>query len=642
MDGIAMTETKCALCQGTHSPEYVFHEKAGYCVPPSKAPPAPPPIPAAPQAPVDDADDRVDVVPPAPPPPPPIPGRDLDADDWALMGLAPPAPPISSAEQAAQDAADKQAKLDNASPYDLVEQDILNLNAGATISDVEKILAKFAMQQVDPKRPVAEQVVRDIIERTGTAKMTLAQVRTWYAKAYADARNSAKTEIVKSGMPILRINRDGFAASIEMNLHDTFRSGSFCRLIFDEFRHDIQVCKRDENTSLDWHKSPTPYLHDEADYTRLSEHLQRKYGFNSIEQNLLYRCIMSVAMETRINSMQQSFNIAAARYDGKKRIDTWLTDICGVEDSPLTRVYGARWLIGVAARVFEPGCQFDNVLCFEGGQGEGKTTILRTLAGRPEYYCSFTGKMNDRDSLMKVRGKLIVEFAEGVTTRKTEQDEQKEFITRTDDEYRDPYGRSMNKHKRQFGLAMTMNPSEYLNDPTGARRMWGARCGAIDLDAFHAVVGQLWGEAVRRYHGGERWHIGKGETLLIGMQKESAEERRKQHPLEPVIANWLTHTGHIINGNWRPQHKRPIPLTFIKNVGVVLRDVLGFQDTRLDRKDEGMMADILTVLGFEKAKVRGEGLGRDVNPLLGWWHQSLPQADRRAFAAQLIKSAEQE
>jgi predicted P-loop ATPase len=409
-----------------------------------------------------------------------------------------------------------------------------------------------------------------------------------------------------------------------------FRSEHFNRISFDEFRGSIDIVGIPV-----WGRS----LADEAGYTLLTEYLQRTYGFTEIAENTLYRTISAVAHENTTNVMRDAFQRLGAQYDGGQRLDTWLIDYCQVEDTELHRVFGARWLTGIVARVFQPGCQFDSVLSLEGPeQGEGKTSLLRLLAGHPDFYCSFTGKMNDKDSLMKLRGKLIVEFAEGIATRRAEQDEQKEFITRYDDEYRDPYGRLMRKHKRQFGLAATTNSYHYLNDPSGARRTWPVRVGDIDLDGLKQVLPLIWGEAVVRYLARHRWHIGKDEPLLIGMQKETAEERREKHPWEAIVANWLTHDGSKVDGRWMQLKRREGgPFKFIKSTAVILREVMGIRDQHLDRKNEHTAADVLRALGFEAGKSRAQGMSDNRAVLTGWFHKSLTQEAKRDIAAQWFK-----
>jgi predicted P-loop ATPase len=66
-------------------------------------------------------------------------------------------------------------------------------------------------------------------------------------------------------------------------------------------------------------------------------------------------------------------------WDGKPRIDTWLTVYLGADDSPYTRAIGPRFLISGAARILTPGCKVDTMPVLEGPQGRRKSMALRAL-----------------------------------------------------------------------------------------------------------------------------------------------------------------------------------------------------------------------------------------------------------------------
>jgi predicted P-loop ATPase len=52
-------------------------------------------------------------------------------------------------------------------------------------------------------------------------------------------------------------------------------------------------------------------------------------------------------------------------WDGKERVETWLSTYCHVEDTPYSRVVGTVSLRAAVARAFEPGCQVDTVAILE-------------------------------------------------------------------------------------------------------------------------------------------------------------------------------------------------------------------------------------------------------------------------------------
>ena len=64
-----------------------------------------------------------------------------------------------------------------------------------------------------------------------------------------------------------------------------------------------------------------------------------------------------------------------------KRVDTWLRDCLGAEETPYTAGIGRMFLIALVARIFEPGCQSDYAMIWEGPQGARKSQACAVLAG---------------------------------------------------------------------------------------------------------------------------------------------------------------------------------------------------------------------------------------------------------------------
>jgi len=197
-------------------------------------------------------------------------------------------------------------------------------------------------------------------------------------------------------------------------------------------------------------------------------------------------------------------HLDALAWDKIDRADNWLSDFFGAPDNPYTRLVGRFWLIGLARRVFEPGCKFDYMPILEGPQGKGKSTALEILAGK-EHFGNTDFVMGDKDSMAVMQGKLIYEIAELDSFNKADTTRVKSFVTRQVDEFRPAYGRRIVRMPRRVVLVGTTNQFEYFKDSTGNRRFWPIKCvEMINLDGLRAIRDQLLAEAVVLYRQGAR------------------------------------------------------------------------------------------------------------------------------------------
>jgi putative DNA primase/helicase len=99
-----------------------------------------------------------------------------------------------------------------------------------------------------------------------------------------------------------------------------------------------------------------------------------------------------------------------------------------------------RILLGLVARALRPGVKFDYVPVFEGPQGVGKSTLVKTLVGS-NFYATLFGGLHQKDALMTLRGKWGVEISELAAFKKTDNETMKSFFSTDTDVFRPPYGR---------------------------------------------------------------------------------------------------------------------------------------------------------------------------------------------------------
>ena len=251
------------------------------------------------------------------------------------------------------------------------------------------------------------------------------------------------------------------------------------------------------------------------------------------------RAIQIVAQDNTFNPLRDHLNTLV--WDKTPRGETWLQKICHAEDSPYIRAVGSRWLIAAVARVFNPGCQADNMLVLEGPQGKLKSTLLRMLANRDEHFADRISNVGTKDAMIETAGVWIIEIAELEGLKGAEPSAQKRFISSRFDRYVPKWGKHPINRPRQCLFAGTINPppdGRYLRDPTGGRRFWPVGCiGTIDIAGFLAIRDQLLAEAVFRYKAGEPWHLETPELEMLAVIEQ--DRRLVIDPWEELVREWL-------------------------------------------------------------------------------------------------------
>lgn len=285
-------------------------------------------------------------------------------------------------------------------------------------------------------------------------------------------------------------------------------------------------------------------------------------------------------------------------WDGHERLPLLLADGWGAEETPYTMAVGRCWLIGLVARIFEPGQKMDTLPVFEGRQGILKSSSLQALVPDKKYFLSsnIDPIRNQKDFLSSLQGKWLIEFAEvnRYLSRESHADDMKALISIEVDTYRVPYGATTMDYPRQCVFAGTLNSREWNADQTGGRRFWPVECGEINLDYITANREQLFAEAVHRYRKGESWW-----DVPRGTAEEQQEQRRIKDEWEGLIERYITEgVDRTMPGpaQWYP---RVSPLETL-TVMDILTNCLGVPEGRCDRSLQMRVSNCLKALDWEK------------------------------------------
>lgn len=299
--------------------------------------------------------------------------------------------------------------------------------------------------------------------------------------------------------------------------------------------HNLFNDKLEVKTKLPWSRSGDFW--SDVDDASLRHYLEKIYG---IEGRQKIQDALMMALEDKAYHPVKDY-LNSLQWDGKKRLERVFIEYLGSSDNHYTRTVTRKTLVAAVARIFKPGCKFDQMLTLVGDQGIGKSLIIQKL-----------GRGWSSDTLTDIRGKeayealdgvWLMEMSELVALRKQDREAIKNYISKTEDTYRKAYARNVSVNKRQCIFIGTTNDKEFLNDNTGSRRFWVIDTDASrrtktvwgDLDDYE--IDQIWAEAVELYKAGEN---------IMELDKEAyehsikvAEEHSEENPYTGVIMEFL-------------------------------------------------------------------------------------------------------
>ena len=201
--------------------------------------------------------------------------------------------------------------------------------------------------------------------------------------------------------------------------------------------------------------------------------------------------------------------IEAVEWDKKPRIETLFIKWLKCDDTKYTREVTRLVFAGGIHRLYNPGCKFDDVAVLIGThQGEGKSTFIRWLAIKDEFYTELT-EIEGQKGIEAIESAWICEIAELLAVTKTKDVEAvKSYITKLVDKYRKPYDKRITNNKRQCIFIGTTNKEQFLTDKTGNRRWYPLKVvsNGYELhkkkDEIQADILQAWAEAKELYDKG--------------------------------------------------------------------------------------------------------------------------------------------
>jgi len=305
------------------------------------------------------------------------------------------------------------------------------------------------------------------------------------------------------------------------------------KIAYNEFSNRANVIGQ-----LPWRVKGNLQDWTDTDDSGLREFIEKHYGISSTA-----KCADALALsfeKHRFHPIKDYLN--SLEWDGEKRVDTLLIDYLGAEDSKYVRTVTRKVLVAAVARVFNPGCKFDNMLILSGKQGVGKSTIIKKLG--KEWYSDSLSTVSGKDAYEQLQGVWILEMAEMMATKKADIEATKHFLSKQEDIYRVAYGRRTSRFPRQCIFIGTSNEHEFLRDKTGNRRFWPVDIYEHEpkLDVFK----DLDHEPVQLYKDKEPLYLSAEEEQEAKKQQDDhSEESAKAGLIEeylnkPITDNWYS------------------------------------------------------------------------------------------------------
>ena len=202
---------------------------------------------------------------------------------------------------------------------------------------------------------------------------------------------------------------------------------------------------------------------------------EEELGFESKDK--IESAIQTLTHKNSFNPFKDKLN--EILWDGIERAETFFIKFIGVHDTTLNRSLTKKWFYAMMKRLYEPGCDFDNMLIiYDSKQGTGKSKIVQrlveSLGVNYGYDTSISCDNRDKDNVDKLNKTWIVGIDEMQEFLKRNPEQTKQFLAQSFDTARLSYARRSKQYLRHCVFYGNSNIEYFLKDYTSnfERRYW--------------------------------------------------------------------------------------------------------------------------------------------------------------------------
>jgi hypothetical protein len=292
-------------------------------------------------------------------------------------------------------------------------------------------------------------------------------------------------------------------------------------LQFDTFRGEAVIAD-----------GPTMRPLKDTDLSTMQMALERR-GFAPLGVEMMRRAVDFAAETNTIDSAREW--VEGLQWDGVGRVADFAHLYFGMPRSPYAQAVSHYIWTAAAARAAEPGIKTDAVPVLVGEEGLRKTEAVKEMAPVPEAFASLDLQKNADDISRKMRGTLIMEWAEMRGLKTKDEEAIKDFVTRGFEEWTPKFKEFTQRYGRRCLIIGTTNDQELLPSYGKARRWLPLQVtNMIDVEAISRDRDQLWAEG---------YHLFKAFGVLwqeAGVLATSVrDDFREEDPMRSRVMGWL-------------------------------------------------------------------------------------------------------